>query len=188
METGWWIIIGCFVFAAGAVFLQMRQRQRVAAENVRLAPKILADRKRALKSRTHVERDDGTIATKCAVELCNEPATRRKHRYERDEGVLDLVRRKFRALARWSVIEDPWAVEKHCDTHAASARELLQKRLLEQNGRVNQTVIEAELSLGHYERVGLDAELDELERNQELADPHRMRRQVAKAKVLPFRR
>lgn len=189
METGWWLIVSCFGFAAFTLILgKARHQRRVAEENAKQAPKVLADRKRALDARTHVERDDGSIATKCAVELCNWPAVRRTHRYERDEGVLDLLRRKFRALARWSVVEDTWAIEKHCETHAASARELLQKKLLEQNSRVNQTVIEAELALGHYERVGLDAELDELERNQELADPHRMRRQAAKAKVLPFRR
>lgn len=177
-------IVALALLAVGAIlFHTIRQRRGMATRDAN--ERIAREREKrmaseAIAARTHVMLPDGSLARKCRLKNCDNPAACRHLVFKRDDGLWDFIRRSFGAPSRYRVTEDVWSDPEFCTSHGHLAPVLMNQRLADRERDRASILRDTELDLGHFERVGLYAMMEDLVTKQEEAEaPKRGRRASA---------
>lgn len=107
---------------------------------------------------------------RCQAATCEEVASHKRIKIERQEGVGDLLRRRMGAAPRY-VVGERFSGELHyCDIHFALAEQEAKLHLAELERLRLESVRDAEVNLDYFERVGLGQRLDKLVKEQYRAE------------------
>jgi hypothetical protein len=163
-----WAIIGILFLAmvvAAAVRMRRDQKLEEEREAVRRVEREQQDQERLTKG-THI-RVNGKIVAKCLY--CSEPAACKPFIWKRNEGWLDLLRRKAGAPARISIARDKLATEATCSAHDPLVFE--EFHLEHANAEVDRAKLESawETRRARFQREGVH------ERVREKIEQHRVK-------------